>query len=77
MVQVFLYHCISEGNRLSSENFGCYFPMLGVIAKYVPTHHIRGVIKLQSVGEIGQINESTDRVLKYDYRRSIPSVEHP
>ncbi len=24
-VQVFLYHCISEGNRLSSENFGCYF----------------------------------------------------
>ncbi len=24
-VRVFLYHCISEGNRLSSENFGCHF----------------------------------------------------
>ncbi len=24
-VRVSLYHCISEGNRLSSENFGCYF----------------------------------------------------
>ncbi len=24
-VLVFLYHCISEGNRLSSENFGCHF----------------------------------------------------
>ncbi len=23
-VLVFLYHCISEGNRLSSENFGCH-----------------------------------------------------
>ncbi len=24
-VWVFLYHCISEGNRLSSENFGFHF----------------------------------------------------
>ncbi len=24
-VRVFLYHCISEGNRLFSENFGCHF----------------------------------------------------
>ncbi len=24
-VRVFLYHCISEGNRLSSENLGCHF----------------------------------------------------
>ncbi len=24
-VRVFLYHCISEGNRLFSENFGCRF----------------------------------------------------
>ncbi len=24
-VRVFIYHCISEGNRLSSENFGCHF----------------------------------------------------
>ncbi len=24
-VLVFLYHCISEGNQLSSENFGCHF----------------------------------------------------
>ncbi len=23
--RVFLYYCISEGNRLSSENFGCHF----------------------------------------------------
>ncbi len=25
LVLVFLYQCISEGNRLSSENFGCHF----------------------------------------------------
>ncbi len=25
---VFLYHCISEGNRLSSENFGCHFHLI-------------------------------------------------
>ncbi len=24
-VQVFLYHCISDGNRLFSENYGCHF----------------------------------------------------
>ncbi len=24
-VRAFLYHCISEGNRLSSENSGCHF----------------------------------------------------
>ncbi len=24
-VRVFLYHCISDGNRLFSENVGCYF----------------------------------------------------
>ncbi len=24
-VRVFLYHCISDGNRLFSENFGCHF----------------------------------------------------
>ncbi len=24
-VQVFLYHCISDGNQLFSENFGCHF----------------------------------------------------
>ncbi len=24
-VRVFLYHCISEGNRLFSENDGCHF----------------------------------------------------
>ncbi len=24
-VLVFLYHCISDGNQLSSENFGCHF----------------------------------------------------
>ncbi len=25
LVQVFLYHCISDGNRLFSENVGCHF----------------------------------------------------
>ncbi len=25
LVQVFLYHCISDGNRLFSENDGCHF----------------------------------------------------
>ncbi len=24
-VRVFLYHCISDGNQLFSENFGCHF----------------------------------------------------
>ncbi len=27
-VRVFLYHCISEGNRMSSENFGCHFHLI-------------------------------------------------
>ncbi len=27
-VRVFLYHCISEGNRLSSENDGCHFHLI-------------------------------------------------
>ncbi len=24
-VRVFIYHCISDGNQLFSENFGCHF----------------------------------------------------
>ncbi len=24
-MRVFLYHCISDGNRLFSENYGCHF----------------------------------------------------
>ncbi len=28
LVRVFLYHCISDGNRLFSENFGCHFHLI-------------------------------------------------
>ncbi len=27
-VQVFLYHCIFDGNQLFSENLGCHFPLI-------------------------------------------------
>ncbi len=27
-VRVFLYHCISDGNQLFSENYGCHFHLI-------------------------------------------------
>ncbi len=36
LVQVILYHCISDGNRLFSENVGCHFHfILHHVVKYI------------------------------------------